>query len=288
MQMRSATSSGCSIVSESWPTTPGMRILPAWQLDLLPEVPFVRVARVRRLHRVGLDLDVQHQVDDVLQRYVRVVRPSVGAPADVHPYPAGRQPRDGAVQRRDPELLELAVRRHVQVRVESKTVRQVRVVELQDETRLDDGFVLLAQGVCQREQKRLVTGIVLIGNPVLDGANGDRRDERLLGLDARQRRLQVVDVRLYRSLAGILQRPDTVELAPPTARRRGPLRRKVLREILALAVADRARYRPGPRLDAGQTLAQVRREARFRLLAIRDDVDAVLHLLLHHRRDSAC
>src|SRR4030095_1763929 len=32
--------------------------LARWQLDLLPEVPFVCVARVRCLHRVSLDLDV--------------------------------------------------------------------------------------------------------------------------------------------------------------------------------------------------------------------------------------
>src|SRR5215813_1599220 len=64
--------------------------LALWQLDVLPETPFVRVTRVRCLYRVGLDLHVQHQVDDILQWYVRVVRPLVCAPADVHPYPAGR------------------------------------------------------------------------------------------------------------------------------------------------------------------------------------------------------
>src|SRR4030095_15651406 len=42
------------------------------------------------------------------------------------------------------------------------------------------------------------------------------------------------------------------------------------------------------RLYPGQTLAQIRREARLRLLTIRHDVDAVLSLLLHRRRDSAC
>jgi len=51
--------------------------------------------------------------------------------------------RDGAVQRRNPKFLERAVRRHVQVRVEAKAVRQVGVVELEDEAGLDDGPVLL-------------------------------------------------------------------------------------------------------------------------------------------------
>ena len=80
----------------------------------------MRVAWVCRFHGVGLDLDVQHQIDDILQRDVRVMRPLMRAPADVHADPAGRQPRDGAVQRRNPQLLERVVRRHVQVRVKAK------------------------------------------------------------------------------------------------------------------------------------------------------------------------
>jgi hypothetical protein len=122
----------------------------------------------------------------------------------------------------------------------------------------------------------------------VDGTDCDCWDERLNVLDARQRYLEVVDVRLYRSLAGVLQRPNAVELAPSEAWGCGPLRSKVLREVLALSVADRARNCPGPCLYPGQTLAQIRREARLRLLAIRNDVDAVLSLLLHRLRDSAC
>jgi hypothetical protein len=47
------------------------------------------------------------------------------------------------VQRRNPELLELPVGWHVEVRVEPEAVGQVGVVELEPEARLDDGPVLL-------------------------------------------------------------------------------------------------------------------------------------------------
>ena len=88
------------------------------------------------------------------------MRTLVGALADVHPYPAGWQSLNGVVQRRDPEFLELPVRRHVQARVEPEAVRQVRVVELKDEARIGDGSVLLVQGVCQCEKKCFVAGVI--------------------------------------------------------------------------------------------------------------------------------
>ena len=58
------------------------------QRDMLSEVPYVPVARVCRFHGGDLDLDVQPQVDDLLQRDVRVMRPLMCAPADVPASPA--------------------------------------------------------------------------------------------------------------------------------------------------------------------------------------------------------
>ena len=118
---------------------------------------------------------------------------------------------------------------------------------------------------------------------MLSGADGDRWEKGLLDLHASHGALQVGDVRLHRFLANVLQWPDAVELAPPDARGRGPLRREVLGEVLALAIADRTCYR-GPGLNTRQPLAHVGGEARLRLLAIRDDVEPVLRLLLHHLR----
>src|SRR3712207_6565715 len=37
------------------------------ELDVLPYVPFVRVAWVSRLKRIGASVDFQYEVDDVLQ-----------------------------------------------------------------------------------------------------------------------------------------------------------------------------------------------------------------------------
>ena len=53
------------------------------QLDVLPQLPFVLVAHVGGLERIALRLDLQHQVDDVLERQIVGVRPVPGAPAQV-------------------------------------------------------------------------------------------------------------------------------------------------------------------------------------------------------------
>ena len=74
---------------------------------------------------------------------------------------------------------------------------------------------------------------------MLNGADSDRRDKGILNLNAGHGALQVGNVRLHRLLADVLQWPDAGELAPPDAGCRGPLRREVLGEVLALAVADR-------------------------------------------------
>jgi len=53
------------------------------QLDVLPDGPFVAVARVRRLHAVALRLDLQDEIDDVPQRDVIDVRRFAVTPADM-------------------------------------------------------------------------------------------------------------------------------------------------------------------------------------------------------------
>lgn len=62
---------------------------------------------------------------------------------------------------------------------------------------------------------------------------GDRRQKCLGGLDAKHGGLQVGEVRLERSLASVLQRPDAIELAPPNA---GGMRRHAM-SLLRLARA---------------------------------------------------
>ena len=61
----------------------GHQHLAVRQLDVLPHLPFVLVAHVGRLERIALRLDLQHQVDDVLERQVVGVRPVPAAPAQV-------------------------------------------------------------------------------------------------------------------------------------------------------------------------------------------------------------
>jgi hypothetical protein len=55
-------------------TTPGTRILPSGELDVLPEVIFVLVARVGGLDHVGLRTNLQDDVEDVGERHIVLVR----------------------------------------------------------------------------------------------------------------------------------------------------------------------------------------------------------------------
>ena len=77
-------------------------------------------------------------------------------------------------------------------------VGQVRIVDLEVQAGVGDGLVLLVHGVGDGEQELLVGRVVLVAQPVLDGAGRDRGQEAL-DVQALQRGLQVGDVRRGRS-----------------------------------------------------------------------------------------
>ena len=66
-----------------WAMTPGMNDLPGGQLGLLPQLPFVIVPRVGGLDGKTLRLHLEHDVDDLFQGNVVLVRTLGAAPADV-------------------------------------------------------------------------------------------------------------------------------------------------------------------------------------------------------------
>ena len=102
--MRCATSSGCSMKFDFDSRTPGISTLPVGQLHVLEQRPLVRVARVRRLEGDAGRPGLEHDVDDVGERHVVVVRALVVAPADVHAQLLGRDVAQRVVQRRDVHL----------------------------------------------------------------------------------------------------------------------------------------------------------------------------------------
>ena len=252
------------------------------QLDRFPDAPLVLVPRVRRLERVSAGPDRQHDVHEVLQLEVVDAGTDVDAVAGVPANPVPWESPQGMVQgfhahRRPPADLV-----HAQLRMRHVMGRQVRVVDLHEESGVDDRLVLLAHGVGDREEvllRGLVVGVLL---PVLDARGRDGRDEGLLGAGARERGLEVLDVGLHvlPALVGDGPGADHVQGPHGRARHRPRAPRVELREGPHLSrSAPRATGRLRVRLEPGQPLVDVGNEARLAHLAVVDDVDAELGLL---------
>ena len=82
-----------------------------------------------------------------------------------------------------------------------------RIVELQDQPRVDDRPVFLAHRIGAGVQQFLVGLVVRVGDP-RGAARGDRTHEALLDARRLHRRLEVGDVGRDRVVAGIGDRPD--------------------------------------------------------------------------------
>ena len=100
-RMRSATRSGCSTTLVAWLTTPGRISLSSGSLTSSPDGPFVLVAHVAGLERIGLAVDREHHVDDVVHRQVGRVRAVPAAPAQVEADAILRQAANGVIERLD-------------------------------------------------------------------------------------------------------------------------------------------------------------------------------------------
>ena len=177
--MRSATRRGCSTEIVWWVTTPGMRILPSGSLTFFPHSPFVLVAHVRRLDRVGAGVDAQDEVDDVLQRRVGDVRGVPAAVAEVVADAVLGDAAQGVVERLDAQLGPLAIGLRALRHEVVVGVGEHGVVDLEDEAGLRDGEVLVAQGVGEGVDVLLFRLVVVVD--AVEGGAG-RRDDRQEGL----------------------------------------------------------------------------------------------------------
>ncbi len=118
------------------------------QLDALPDAPLVLVARVGALDEIGAGADFQDQVDDVLQRHVGGMRAGPAAPADVvadffFRYPLQRGVGDVDLQLEPAAVVLQRRRRHHAIVGHG----EARIVQLQQETCIDNGPVLGAHGL---------------------------------------------------------------------------------------------------------------------------------------------
>jgi hypothetical protein len=59
---------------------------PFRELDLLPHAPFMFMAGIRRFDRIGLGLDLQDEVDDILEGDIELMGAVIAAPAHVYAY----------------------------------------------------------------------------------------------------------------------------------------------------------------------------------------------------------
>ena len=104
------------------------------QFDVLPDLPFVLVADIAGLERIGLDVDRQHDIDDVAHRDVGDVRTVPAAPAQMETDPLLRQAVDRVVERFDPDHRELLVLFDGRLGIDHVPVLgDSRIIELKDE-----------------------------------------------------------------------------------------------------------------------------------------------------------
>src|SRR5580692_7934092 len=72
------------------------------QLDVAPNVPFVLVADITRLERIGIALNREHKVDDVAHRQIGDVWPVPASPAQMEADAVLGQALDRMVESLDP------------------------------------------------------------------------------------------------------------------------------------------------------------------------------------------
>src|SRR5262249_28658005 len=138
----------------------------------------------------------EQYVDDISERYVVVARPFTGTPAHVHANVLGRDVAGGGVERRDVLSHDRAKLRYGEVGKPGTAQGQVRAVELEHETGLDDGLVFSLHHLCHGFQVRFSGRVIAVGEKVDDGARRHGGHEHLLYRETYSRFLQVHDVLL--------------------------------------------------------------------------------------------
>src|SRR5258708_27149836 len=94
------------------------------------------------------------------------------------------------------------------------------MVDLQEESRVDDRPILLAHGLGDALEERLVARVVLVPEPMLDGAGRVGGKKCLGDPDALERRLEGRELLLEGVVADIFERRHAIDLRP--ARPRAP------------------------------------------------------------------
>ncbi len=253
------------------------------QLDLLPYPPFMLVTRIRGLDRIGLCLDLQHQVDIVLQLQIMHPRRNIHAVAGMEAYPIFRNSLQGMIHHLDMQFDEFAALLQGQSRYAIVMCDQSRIVDLQQKSCADDCAIFFIHRVGERRQILFVRRIEFVRKIHFQIRRRDRGDKRLFDRRAVERMLQVLDVRLDLLVPDIFDRPGTDQRGhAPRAGGRG---RTGPEHDLHLLVDGRKRKciarhaaEAGPHLvdslEAANSHARIGREAGFAVFSVVNYVDA--------------
>src|SRR5215470_8125641 len=141
------------------------------------------MAGIGRFDSDSRDVGFKYDIDDIAQRDVAVVRPLVVAPANMNAHLFGWNRLQRIIEIFDMafyDFTKLLDAKAGIVRVGAR--RQVRAVELQDETGVDDGLVLSAHGVGDCLHIGFFVGIIFVSEKADKTAGRKRRHENAMGL----------------------------------------------------------------------------------------------------------
>ena len=159
-------------------------------------------------------------------------------------------------------------------RVDLPGVREIGVVDPEQEARPHDRVVFDLHRLGDGRQIVLVALVVRVAQPVLDGAGRHRRQERLGHRTTGERRPEVHDVRLDGRVTDVGEGRRADGLAAGHVATPG----EILRELQSISAVDHRQHsltrRERALFDPGQAFAGVGREVALRLLAVVDDVQA--------------
>ena len=235
------------------------------------------MARVGRLKRDRARPCQEHDVDDVGQRHVAVVRAFVIAPAQMHPHPLRRDPRQRMVQRLDMQPRPLAEFLDRQIGVlDVPPHREIGAIDLQRDPGPGDRLVLAAHRLGDRKQIRLLVRVVIVAEEQRDDAGRGGAEKTAGRVHRSQRGFQMLDIGQRRRRVGDSDRPGAGRRLAPRA---SGVAEHALREPRELRQILIDKGVAGP-AKAGHPVFDIGGIARFRHLAVIDQVDAGIGLLL--------
>ena len=233
------------------------------------------VTRIGGLERDRARPRQKHDVDDVGERHVAMVRPLVIAPAHMHARLLRRHIRQRMIQCLDmlPRSLAELLERQIGV-LDMPPHREVGAIDLHRNACIRDCFVFVAHRLGDREQIRLLVRVILVAEEQRDDPGRSRAEKCSGGLHPAERRFQMCDIGLRRLGVGDRDRAGAGRClaARPAGIAKDALRQpRKLREILIDKGVARTAKPAEAVLDIG-------RIARLRHLAVIDEVDAGMRL----------